>query len=778
MTRPRAIGAAVLWAATAAALCTACSEDPPDNEIPQFDRPQDLALVCCDLTVTDEDVEAGAHRFLPLDCCRNEGDGVVGYCNGPNLAAQPLAFVTQTTIGEVAVVDVENQEIIDQDERVPLNSFIPVGSQPSDIAAAWNGELVYTANFGTEDLSVIDANESFGPTMTSSSSIDMGGPAGRILIARPASIRDRFAFVTQPTLGRLSVVELPHDGEPGRLLGYLRMDRATGLEHAPVDDSAEGIVPWAIAAHEVRMSHGDPLSDQTFPSLYVSGKQGTYILEVDSEVLVEQALQLPEPGYLGPEAIVRRIELYDFTVRSMAVEPDLGRWIYAVENEEGGVIVVDLTAPEGDLLPVNLDNPLAENAYSIDVPGMARAVSMVRLAEGDEDTNPLTFNGTFGVVSTTKAAIFVIDAEDRNAPGDFPSVQHALRSWNDWYDEEEGEYTFPSIEDGPTLDGDGVVLAGEDYPHFDEVDSGTGDDFVDAGVYPCDAKGEFRVEGDFGIRLRCDYRQTTSEVWTLSWEGDLGVSGAAVADWDNDLSTGGRLVIVDESKGFCAAGALGGEDDPDGAYQNLYDGLDGLEGYRGDVLIVTSAATPVDGADCSEYDDASMSFRILKFVDPSSVLVEPVGSSPLPDHSCFGQAFNYKLRADNHWTISGSDTGYLRRGSTDTTTGQCLPVAATEADEERQHWKNMRVFPGADFYNLYLKFRLLQGTADLGEFDELTMSFETVDGFEKLGYVLGNDITDIEPAPDSTILVVDQAGEGLIVFDMVGSFEVVGAAIN
>ncbi len=34
------------------------------------------------------------------------------------------------------------------------------------------------------------------------------------------------------------------------------------------------------------------------------------------------------------------MELDDFTTRSLAVEPELERWIYAVENVLGGVVVI------------------------------------------------------------------------------------------------------------------------------------------------------------------------------------------------------------------------------------------------------------------------------------------------------------------------------------------------------------------------------------------------------------------------------------------------------
>ncbi len=767
-----------------AVVALGCTENPPDTIIPQFDRPQDVALVCVDLNVTDADVESGLDRHLPLACCADEGAGVSGYCSGPNLDAVMIAFVTQTTMGEVAVVNVETQTIIDQDERVPLNSFIAVGSQPSDIAASWDGQMVYTANFETEDLSVIHVADSTGPTMVPATSIGLGGPAARMLIARAASIRDQYAFVTQPALGRVAVVQLPHDGAEGKLLAFLRMDRGTGIEFGPVDNSPEGVLPWAIVASEVRMANGDPENDQTFPSIYVAGREGNYVLELDSEVLVQKALELAEPDYLGDEAIVRRIELEEFSLRSMSVEPDLGRWIYGVENETGGVVVLDLTS--GEILAINQDNPLADDAYSLDVPGQARAISLVRLAEDDEDTNPLTFNGTFGVVSTTQASVFILDVDDRNAFGIFPGSQHALRAGSDWYDEETEEYTVPEIAEEPTLEGDESILSGSGYPEFpdaglelsEEDGPDGGPNYNDVGPYKCDLENEFRVNGEFGIRMRCDYRQSTNENWYLTWEGELGVSGAGVGRWDHELSDGEYLVIVDESKSFCSSGVLGSEDDPLGEFEDIYDGEPGLGNYRGDILQITSEATPSGVADCSEFDDENLTYRLVKLLDSHTVLLEPIHGSPAMTHNCFGQSFTYKLRANNHWVLKGGSTGYLRRGSTDEATEQCVPHASSDEEEERQRWKNFRVFEDQEFYNYYLKFKLESGTEDLDEFSELQYTFYAHNGFEPMWVVLGNDITDIEPAPDQTLVMVDRAGEGLMIFDMVEYFELIGSQIK
>ncbi|HUT77924.1 MAG TPA: hypothetical protein VM285_09575, partial [Polyangia bacterium] len=85
-------------------LFTACESNEPESAIAQFDRPQDAALVC--LNSVEVDGEA-VPELLPITCCGQASSGAEGYCTGPVPGAVLLAFVTQTTSGEVAVVDLE-----------------------------------------------------------------------------------------------------------------------------------------------------------------------------------------------------------------------------------------------------------------------------------------------------------------------------------------------------------------------------------------------------------------------------------------------------------------------------------------------------------------------------------------------------------------------------------------------------------------------------------------------------------------------------------------------
>ncbi|MDD5307937.1 MAG: hypothetical protein PHU25_11505 [Deltaproteobacteria bacterium] len=735
-----------------AALVAACDQNTDKTAISQFDRPQDLALVCYRNTT-------GKVEPLPMACCEPSGGGAEGYCGGGGIPeARILAFVTQTTPGEVAVVDVADQSIIDEDVRIPFNSFVPVGGQPTDIAASWDGSRVFTANYETEDLSVIEVGKSYGPTIVPATSIDVGGPAARLVIAQAPSIRDRFAFVTQPSLGRLAVVALdpadcPAAGEetPGCLLGYLRLDRATAIEHAPVDPAPEGIRPWAIVASKVS------------PSIYVGGFDGGYVAEIDSEILANEALGLTEPGPLSEGSVVRRLELLgdsgSYTTRSIAVEPDLERFLYAVENEKGGVIVVDLLT--GTLLEVNEDNPLAKDLYSIELPGRARAVTMVRLGETGAP-EPLTFDGTFAVVSTTAASIYVIDVDDRNAVTPYP---HALRSSTDF------TKTSPSLADEPVLTVDNGTVSGAaaaTYASFetDGVDAGN----ADGGPGECGDGGvAYNPKPSYGVRLKCDPRQTSNEDWTLAWQGQIGLGGAAVINYSSLSADGRSVLLVDETKDFCAGGLLGR------ARGDTYGGFPGLEaggGYTGDLLVITSEPTPAEDADCSAFEDKTLVYQVSEIVDAHTVRITndqfSASSHPMPIVECFGQAFEYEIKAFRHWVLTGSSTGHLFDGHMNVE-GQCVP-GPLEAKGKTQ-----RVFEGVPFESTYMAFTLMGGEKDG---TEMSFAFTTEGGFAPLGSIVGNNITDMEFTPLKTLLLVDQAAEGLVTFDFLGDFVVVGTSVN
>jgi hypothetical protein len=101
-----------------------------------FERAQKVDVICLRL--------AGEGAPAPLK--QEECAPVPPRVNGVDLPNQLFALVTQTTRGEVAVVDLSAGMIIDQSQAVPGLNFLPVGAMPTDIATTPDGRMAFVAS--------------------------------------------------------------------------------------------------------------------------------------------------------------------------------------------------------------------------------------------------------------------------------------------------------------------------------------------------------------------------------------------------------------------------------------------------------------------------------------------------------------------------------------------------------------------------------------------------------------------------------------------------------
>lgn len=799
-----------------AGMMMGCEEELPDVKIPQFRNPQDVTLVCYDDVLGP----------LPIDSCKNS----------ERTDAEIYAFVTQTEYGEVAVVNLEDYKIVDQEERIPFNSFVPVGGSPQDIIASSDGSKVYTANFETRDISVVDVtsairgvkNEETGiysNRLSPAKSIDVVYPAVQIVVVEDvagassgtSAIQDKFAFVTQPTVGRVAVVNLEtytvqsETGDfevPPGVLAYLRLDDGTlGGEQ---DNRPGGVDPYSMVA------------SKRIASLYVGGRSGgvnkndgSYVVEIQREILVDRAKRSYEENRqalpLDPsEMIIRRMELQEFTVRDMSIEPELERWMYIVENERGGVVVLDLES--GELLDINSWDIAAKDSYSLELPGIAQKVKLARFGETvptNEEPGPSTFNGTIAVVSTTQASIFIVDVaiDDSIAADvtDFEFYPHSLRSSTAWFETADNDgvrvLSYPEVAGDVELWGDEDLLQHEDSPFVALVED-TGDNSRDM-VGRCgeDPTGYRVVQTDDtqNVYFRCDRRISTTERWYLVYQGQVGISGDATLE-NTDMA--GTAVMVDRDKNFCASGLLGPAGaDIWGAYPQGGRDMDAIggtvanagqferfRGYPGDIIEITSEPVPfIPNTDCSIYKKKEIKkwYQVDEIIGNDEIRIKAIEPfeddsseyAPLPTEECFGQAFTYTVRARNSWVLKGSTTHVLSEGMM--LNGNCVPWTEKLNDGRN----SSRVFEGADFENKYLKFRFTP-QFDLGRdvtkdsFDNLRFEFVAQNGFTPMRSIVGSDITDIEIAPNNNVVIIDQFSNGMVLFDLIDEFSQIDKPIN
>ncbi|MFO0742137.1 MAG: hypothetical protein U0270_40065 [Labilithrix sp.] len=121
------VGAGVLFA---------CSQTPTSVPIRTFERAQRVDTICLKLSGPNAPTPQPAAACAP----------VPSDVNGINLDNQLFALVTQSSRGEVAVVDLSAGQVVDRSKAVPGINFLPVGAIPTDIAATPDGRMAFVAS--------------------------------------------------------------------------------------------------------------------------------------------------------------------------------------------------------------------------------------------------------------------------------------------------------------------------------------------------------------------------------------------------------------------------------------------------------------------------------------------------------------------------------------------------------------------------------------------------------------------------------------------------------
>ena len=107
-----------------------------------------------------------------------------------NVVAQPFAYVTNRNPGDVSVIDITTNTVVDT---------VVVGAHPMGISITPNGDFAYTSNFNDNNVSVIDiALDSVTVT------IDVGTAPFGIAITPDGA----FAYVTNISSNNVSVIDI------------------------------------------------------------------------------------------------------------------------------------------------------------------------------------------------------------------------------------------------------------------------------------------------------------------------------------------------------------------------------------------------------------------------------------------------------------------------------------------------------------------------------------------------------------------------------------------
>lgn len=121
-----------------AAVLFACSQTPTSVPVRTFERAQRMDVVC--LKIFPE-----SQGLLPEPRPQDECAPVPPDVDGSSLENQLFALVTQSSRGELAVVDLSSGNQVDQTRAIPGINFLPVGALPTDVATAPDGRMIFVA---------------------------------------------------------------------------------------------------------------------------------------------------------------------------------------------------------------------------------------------------------------------------------------------------------------------------------------------------------------------------------------------------------------------------------------------------------------------------------------------------------------------------------------------------------------------------------------------------------------------------------------------------------
>ena len=135
----------VVTAVSAVALTAvlfACSQTPTSVPVRTFERAQRMDVAC--MALYDQAANLAVQE--PTGRPQEECAPVPGTLDGNTFQKQLFAFVTQTTRGELAVVNLSAGNLIDQSRATPGVNFLPVGAQPTDVATTPDGKMAFVAS--------------------------------------------------------------------------------------------------------------------------------------------------------------------------------------------------------------------------------------------------------------------------------------------------------------------------------------------------------------------------------------------------------------------------------------------------------------------------------------------------------------------------------------------------------------------------------------------------------------------------------------------------------
>jgi hypothetical protein len=315
-----------------------CGQTPTNVPIRTFEGAQRVAVVCLQVANT-----TGGATPLTQNNCIPDAPGV----DGANLPNHLIAAVTQTTRGELAIVDITAGTVVDQDRSTPGINFIPVGTNPTDVVIPPDGAWTYVSSASPRS-----------PAIYAIDNRRLLGDSTAVQTAPLTLVNLTACALSQPPLA-LAIASVGNQSElsGSGADGGLGVDGGRGADGGSVADggSGSGKAPYAIIALLGTQGSADAKIVAIDPTPFIDGSQ--------------------TPGALPPCVIEGSVTI---SATALPINPPAGpAWPDGVPYVDGGVDIDGQLPPPGPA-PIcggGADGGVAEAGAPVEAGALAEAGS-------------------------------------------------------------------------------------------------------------------------------------------------------------------------------------------------------------------------------------------------------------------------------------------------------------------------------------------------------------------------------------------------------------------
>lgn len=382
-----------------------CAQQSTTVDVRSLERSGKSAFLCL--------AAPGAAPGLPLTACTRATTSTVNDFGvdeaGNTTVPHMYALVTQTTRGEIAVIDLttETSAVLDQDPTAPGANFLPVGAQPVDIATTAGGTATFVAvaEVGREGIFALPstmirpAADRPTPSLSTWPACSLPSAPGEVLIVgdpagpegerpscdlpygapdegAPGDIHQHGDLRAEAAGRQKLVVTLPEEGGLVVIDAQRLLDSDAGsFEACPIErwvplrvelpppGEPPAPPPELACVNPVPFTPAAlPLAEPRPAGMALSGDR-LYIADLAAPVI--HAIDLPTPcepverAPLLPTSADEpdRVVTTSRIAASRSATPELRRYLYAVDVDDASTMVFDISDAAAQRTPLHRAHP-------------------------------------------------------------------------------------------------------------------------------------------------------------------------------------------------------------------------------------------------------------------------------------------------------------------------------------------------------------------------------------------------------------------------------------